>query len=86
MINKIWERILHNEGETFTQKTGKPFSYDVSGNSIKLTTTNQIVPKSQFEKALEYVPLQKTTVIQHLRAPSYLYGILMDPRIKQKDY
>ena len=86
MIDKVWGRIMINEGEVFTQKTGKQFSYDVMGNAIKLSTTNQNVSKNHFEKALEFVPLEKTSVINHLRAPSYIYAILMDQRIKQNDW
>jgi hypothetical protein len=86
MIDKIWRRIVENEGEVFTQIRGKEFSFQVLGGVINLSTTNQQVPKSQFEKALEFVPIPNTAAIQHLRAPSYIYAILMDQRIKQNDW
>ncbi|MEH7110452.1 hypothetical protein [Bacillus sp. JJ1764] len=86
MIEMIWKRIVDNEGEIFKQIRGKEFSYQVFGNAISLSTTNHQVPKSQFEKALKFVPLVNTTEIQHLRAPSYIFAILMDQRIKQNNW
>jgi hypothetical protein len=32
------------------------------------------------------VPLENTVPVQHLRGPSYIYAILMDPRIRQDDW
>lgn len=85
-IEIIWERICENEGSTFYQLKGKEFTYTVKGNYIKLSTTNYNVAKSTFEKALEFVPFENTVPIQHLSAPSYLYAILMDKRIRVNDY
>lgn len=82
----IWERICQNEGKVFCQIRGKEFTYTVKGNYIKLSTTNYNVAKSVIEKALEFVPLENTVSIQHLSAPSYLYAILMDKRIRMNEY
>ena len=38
------------------------------------------------EEAAALVPLANTVPVQHLRAPSYIYAILMDPRIRQSDW
>lgn len=38
------------------------------------------------EKALERVPLKNTVAVQDLLAPSYIYGILMDARIRESDW
>ncbi|WP_350300237.1 hypothetical protein [Peribacillus frigoritolerans] len=81
MIEEVWQRIVENEGNIFKQIRGKQFVYTVVGTSIKLTTTNQLVAKSEFEKAVPYLPLSNTVPIQHLRAPSYIYAILTDKRI-----
>lgn len=85
-IEVIWERICNNEGEVFHQIKGKEFTYKIKGNSVKLSTTNYNIAKSTFEKALEFVPFENTVSIQHLSAPSYLYAILMDKRIRVNDY
>ena len=85
-IETIWEKICENEGQSFYQLRGKEFTYAVNGNSIKLSTTNYNIAKSTIEKALEFVPLENTVPIQHLSAPSYLYAILMDNRIRVDTY
>ena len=81
-IETVWKRVVSNEGEVFRQMRGKEFLYTVAGNSIKLSTTNRSISKKTFEQALKYVPLSDTTLVQHLQAPSYIYAILMDSRIK----
>ena len=79
----VWERIKEHEGETFTQIKGKKFTYEVQGNSLKPNTVNRIIPNSEIKKALNFVPLPNTVVIHNLQAPSYLYAILMDKRIRE---
>jgi hypothetical protein len=86
MIEVIWERINENEGQVFKQIKGGEFTYKVEGNTIKLSRTNRIVSKSNFAEALKYVPLKNTVPLQRLQAPSYLFAILMDNRIRQNDW
>lgn len=86
MIDKIWNRIIENEGFEFRQIRGGIFSYRINANSILLDRTNRAISKSEFKKALRYVPLKNTVSVQHLQAPSYIYAILMDPRIRKDDW
>jgi len=81
LIVDVWNRILKNEGETFRQIRGKTFTYTVVANSLKLSTTNRSISKKTIEQALEFLPLENTTPLQNLQAPSYLYAILTDKRI-----
>ena len=81
MIGKIWTSIIENEGQIFKQIKGKEFTYQIVGNGLKLSTTNQIISKFVIEKASELLPVKNTVPFQHLRAPSYLYAILTDKRI-----
>lgn len=81
-IDIVWNRIVKNQNETFHQIRGKEFTYEVIGERIVLHTTNQHISKSQIEEALELVPLKNTQQVHHLRAPSYIYAILMDERIR----
>ncbi|MBN9647596.1 hypothetical protein J0L31_11390 [Terrisporobacter glycolicus] len=83
MKDKVWEAITNNQSEEFKQIKGKVFTYKVKGNQIILNTTNQMIPKSEIEKALSIFPFKNTSVLQHLRAPSYIYGIMMDDRVKK---
>lgn len=86
MIESIWKRISENEGEVFKQKRGAEFTYEVKGNSIKLSRTNRIVSKNTFIEALKHIPLDNTVPLQHLQGPSYLFAILMDSRIRKDNW
>ncbi len=81
-IDLVWQRIIDCEGQEFTQIRGKKFAYEVRGSSIILSTTNRSISKTEIEKALLFVPLENTIPVQHLQAPSYIYSILMDTKIR----
>lgn len=85
-IDHVWARIVANEGETFRQIRGKEFTYDVVGQGIRRSTTNQTLPKNTIAKALERMPVVSTTPLQDLRGPSYLFAILMDRRIRAGEW
>ena len=80
-FDEVWQRILTLHGETFYQKRGKPFTYAVSGNSLKPSTTNRQLPRSHFAQAFTRAPLHGPGQLQDLQGPSYLFAILTDPRI-----
>lgn len=84
-FDEIWRRIESLEGETFRQIRGGEFTYEIIGTTLKPDRTNQGLPRSQFEKAFEFMPWEGTKDIQHLRGPSYLYAILMDRRVRKSD-
>ena len=85
-IEIVWERVVKHTGEPFTQIRGKQFTYRIKGSTILPSTTNQVISKSEIEKALDFVPMENTVEIQHLRGPSYIYAILMDARIRDTDW
>lgn len=85
-IDEVWSRITAHTGEKFYQIRGGEFTYEVSGGHVHPDRTKQQIPKSHFEEALGYVPLENTIPVQHLRGPSYIYAILMDSRIRQSDW
>jgi len=82
----VWGRIVAHAGDTFTQIRGGEFSYEVGGSYLKLDRTNHSIPRKHFEEALALVPLANTVPVQHLRAPSYIYAILMDDRIRAGEW
>jgi hypothetical protein len=86
VIEVVWSRILECEGKSFKQIGGKEFTYKVKGNSIALSTTNRLISKGTFEKALIFVPLESTMQVQHLQAPSYLFSILMDSQNRKDSW
>jgi hypothetical protein len=85
-IASVWDRIEKYAGTEFHLIKGAAFRYAVVAGHVIPDRTNQQIPKSQFEKALAFVPLGNTAEIQHLRGPSFIYAILMDTRIRQMDW
>lgn len=86
MIEEVWERIKEYEGNAFRQIRGGEFTYKIKGNLIVLSRTNRTISKNTFREALKYVPLENTVPLQNLQAPSYLFAILMDKRIRKNDW
>ena len=85
-IDTLWTRLQAHEGETFTQIRGGTFTFAVTSSTVIPDRTNRTFPRTDFEKALDLVPLRSTVDVQHLQGPSYLYAILMDDRIRQSDW
>lgn len=85
-ISTVWARIEGRAGETFTQKRGGEFTYDISAGCLIPDRTNRLLPKADFEKALSLVPLKGPGQIQHLQGPSYICAVLMDARIRHGDW
>lgn len=80
-IHNTWAKITQMAGTEFHTKTGKAFSYDISGNMVSLKNTNRSLPRSHFERALERMPVSGPGQLQDLQGPSYIFAILSDPRI-----
>jgi hypothetical protein len=78
---EVWSAIVALAGETFRQKRGQPFTYVVTGSTLRPNTTNRNLTKGQFEKAFLRLPIDGPGGLQDLQGPSYLYAILTDPRI-----
>ena len=83
----VWERIVAHQGETFHQLKGQAFTYRVEGNAVVPSTAKVRIQKSQFLKALDAVPFARVAdVPKDVFGPSYVYAILMDPRIRNGDW
>ena len=85
-FDEVWIRILDCEGQTFTQKRGGTFTFHRTGETLKLSRTNQQISRSVFEHAFQRVPIEMPSLLTDLRAPSYLFAVLMDPRIRRDDW
>ncbi|HGY08871.1 MAG TPA: hypothetical protein ENK37_02295 [Oceanithermus profundus] len=86
-IETVWARITAHQGEVFQLAKGAGFTYEVVGNAVVPSTAKVKIQKSQFAKALEHVPFKKVTdVPDSVFGPSYVYAILMDPRIRDGDW
>lgn len=86
-FDRVWSRIVAHAGQTFRQARGGEFRFELAGpHTLRLDRTNQALSYAVLQQAFAFVPLPNTSPVQHLRAPSYLYAILMDPRIRQPDW
>lgn len=82
----VWKKIEARAGESFRQIRGGEFTYSIHSGCVVPDRTNRQLPRSQFEKAFDLVPLENTKSVQDLQGPSYLYAILMDARIRRQDW
>lgn len=86
-IDEVWSRIKKHAGEKFVQIKGGEFIYWVEGNHVYVDRTKQRIARSNFEKALAFVPLKNTVPLQKkFRGPSFIFAILMDNRIRLNDW
>ena len=76
-IESLWDQIIDNEGQAFYTVTNIEFTYEVVGNAIITSRTNYKIAKSNFEKALGYMPISKPSIIsKHIIGSSYVFAIL----------
>ena len=86
-IDKIWKRVVSLQGKGFETITGKPFTYDISGDSFYPSRTKYIISKSDFMKALELVPIEGPGKINSIvRGPAYVWAVLHDRRVRKQDW
>jgi hypothetical protein len=82
----VWDRIKALQGETFHQVRGGAFTYVVMSGCVVPDRTNRLIPRSNFARAWEMVPLRSTVPLQSFQGPSYIYAILMDPRVRAGEW
>ena len=87
LFTEIWKRIIACEGEEFRTVTNLPFTYEVRGDYLRPSRTEYNISKSDVAKAYSLVPLSGPGEISKLvRGPSYVYAILYDERISNKEW
>jgi hypothetical protein len=84
----VWLRIRSHQGEEFHTATSLPFTYEVEGLGIWFfrqgRRINRKLARIQVETAISRCPLNSTTEIKDLMDYAYLYGLLMDRRIRSE--
>lgn len=78
----IWARVRQHSGETFMTVTGREFRYEARSGGVEMLTTNRVLPRSSFEEAYARMPVDGPGALQDLQGPSYIYAVLVDPRIR----
>ena len=86
-IDEVWHRLKSLQGQDFQTKTGKPFTYELSGNVFHPSRTIYNVSKDDFRKALILVPFDGPGVIRDaVRGPAYVWAVLHDRRVRREDW
>ena len=83
----VWRRIENHQGEEFKTATKLPFTYAVEGSGIWFFRNGRRIERklsrTQVDKAIARCPLASTTEIKDLMDYAYLFGLLMDARIRR---
>lgn len=84
----LWNRIIQHENEEFKTKTGLPFTYQISKNKFICSRVNYNISKKNFlQRYLLGLPQVENINMKEITAgPSYVWAVLHDDRIRQKDY
>jgi hypothetical protein len=86
-LETVWRRIQGLKGEEFETKTGKPFTYEISGNVFLPSRTKYSIAKMDFAKALKEVPINGPGEISNLvRGSAYIWAVLHDRRVRRNDW
>ncbi|HEU5269004.1 MAG TPA: hypothetical protein VFU36_03700 [Jatrophihabitans sp.] len=85
-FEQVWERIRRHAGEVFTTVTGLTFTYEVPGNFLLVDRTVRNLSRSNFEKALAFMPASSPSELKERQGASYTWAILMDSRIRLSDW
>jgi len=81
----VWSRIVNCAGQSFQTIQGVEFTYDVDGNILRTDRTNYNLPRSQFDKAYQVVPIDGPGQINRMvRGPAYVWAILHDSQISRR--
>ncbi len=80
-FDRVWQRIAEHAGESFRLKRAKRFTYEVTGNTLRPSTTNRNIPRKDVEEAFGRLPVGGPGELQDLQGPSYIYAILTDERV-----
>jgi len=90
LADRVWRRIVACQKETFYTATRLPFTYAVDGEGIWFyregRRINMRLARSEVHAAIGRCPLGNTTDIKDLRDYAYLFGLLMDQRIRNADW
>lgn len=83
---RIWSRILRFQGEQFRTATKLPYTYSVEGDSgIWFYRNGKRIEhrlwRGELEAALKRPAVSRPRDLQRFQCPSYLFGLLTDPRI-----
>ena len=86
----LWARIRRHAGAQFQTKTGRPFTYSVPGNYLRVNREgkeiNRSLSRTNFMKAAARMPTDGPGVLKDRQGSAYTWAILMDERIRGSDW
>ena len=86
-INNVWARLKELAGQDFETKTGRTFTFEINGDVFRPSRTSYNISKYDFDKALKLVPFEGPGEVNNaVRGPSYVWAVLHDDRVRQKDW
>lgn len=86
-INEVWLRLKSLEGQEFETKTGKHFTFTISGDVFRPSRTKYNISKEDFAQALARAPFDGPGVVNRLvRGPAYIWATLHDRRVRRNDW
>ena len=87
---RLWERIQRHAGEPFKTKHGRPFTYEVPGNYLRVTRErkeiNRSLSRTNFMQAAAAMPADGPGAIKNRQGSSCTWAILMCERIRGSDW
>ena len=82
-FEEVWTNIRAHQGEKFFTPLGLEFFYSASDDFLLTSRTDYTIAKCDIQKAYEVGALTSIKQIDKIvKAPSYIFGILTDERIK----
>lgn len=85
----VWGRIEAHAGQVFETKRGVKFTYYVEDGGFFPVGRNHRVDVSDVEAAYQNVPCDEPSEIsqgiREIRGPSFVWAVMHDCRIRQKD-
>ncbi len=84
----LWNRLLRYQGREFFTVTGKSFTFALEGDRGVWFYRNgrrilNLILREEVERAAEHCPVSKPSDLGARLGSSYLFGLLMDDRIRQ---
>jgi hypothetical protein len=83
-FEEVWARIVSHAGVVFRTPNHHPFTYVVRGDGVYTSRSSYRIPRTDFAKAYELVPIETPGEIEELVAgAAYVWAILHDRKISQ---
>ena len=86
-FDEFWKRLVVRQGEEFLTVERKPFAYELESGGLRIyrggRRINQHISQKHVRRAWALWPVSGPGELSHeVRGPSYLFGILRDPRMQ----